>query len=268
MNRLPQPKGWFVYCYLRTASNLPYYVGLGSRPDRMTARHSCKVPRNWSRIRVMRQELTREQAIYWERLYIARYGRKDLGTGCLMNRTDGGDATKHGPEALEKIRQAALRPENVERLRTVNVGRKRPEHAIRATAKGSRRRWDKYRAERGLLPPEERVKLTNKQSKEANAAKRLGACPCIWAAMAGKERNALRMWVSNNPGKTGADYLGGQRARGGPAPKFSADRMRGLRAQGRTRTEIARELGCSPAYVGRVLSGQRQGVAQAPAGGL
>lgn len=149
MNKLPQPKGWFVYCYLRTASNLPYYIGLGSRPDRMTARHSCKVPRNWSRIRVMRQGLTREQAICWERLYIARYGRKDLGTGCLMNRTDGGDATKHGPEALEKIRQAALRPENVERLRTINVGRRRPEHAIKAISEGRSRAWDRYWEDRG-----------------------------------------------------------------------------------------------------------------------
>ena len=149
MNRLPQPKGWFVYCYLRTASNLPYYIGIGSRPDRMTARHSCKVPRDWSRIRIMRQELTREQAIRWERFYIARYGRKDLGNGCLVNRTDGGDATKHGPEALEKIRAAGKRPENIARLRTVNIGRKRPEHAIRATSDGRAKAWGRHWESRG-----------------------------------------------------------------------------------------------------------------------
>ncbi len=207
MNKLPQPAGWFVYCYLRTASNRPYYVGLGSRPDRMTAKHSCKVPKDRSRIRVMRQSLTKEQAIYWERFYIARYGRKDIKTGFLINRTEGGEGAKHGAEALEKIRQAGLRPENVARLRVLNIGRKRPEHAISAAAKGSRERWDRYRAERGLLPPEKRQRLTGKQSREVNTAKRLKLCPCVWAVMAEKERNRLRMWVKAGADRTGAGYL-------------------------------------------------------------
>lgn len=258
MNKLPQPKGWFVYCYLRTASNRPYYIGLGSRPDRMTARHSCKVPRNWSRIRVMRQELTREQAIHWERFYIARYGRKDLGTGCLMNRTAGGDVAEYSAETLEKIRQAALRPENLERLRTLNVGRKRPDHAIRAAAEGSRKRWDRYRAERGLLPPEDRPKLTNKQSREINTSGRLGACPCIWAAMTEAERNKARMWVKANTGKTAMDYLRGDRRRNGPAPRISAEKMNELKRLGLAHSEIAARLGCSQGYVSRVLSGKRQ----------
>lgn len=215
MNKLPQPKGWFVYCYLRTASNRPYYVGLGSRSDRMTARHSCKVPRDRSRIRVMRQGLTREQAVHWERFYIARYGRKDTRTGYLVNRTEGGEGARHGIKALEEMKQAGLRPENIARLRTLNIGRKRPEHAIRAAAEGSRRRWDRYRADHGLLPPEKRQRLTKKQSREINTAKRLKLCPCIWAAMTEKERNRLRMWTKAGVDRTGTGYLRKKRGQGG-----------------------------------------------------
>jgi hypothetical protein len=224
----------------------------------MTARHSCKVPRDWSRIRVMRQELTREQAIRWERFYIARYGRKDLGTGCLVNRTDGGDATKHGPEALKKIRAAARRPENVARLRTVNVGRKRPEHAIRAAAEGSRRRWDAYRAANGLLSPEERPRRTRKQTREINTASKLKVCPAIWATMIESERNKLRMWVSANLGKAGQDYLLGERRRSGPAPKFDVNEMRRLAGLGWGQRQIAQRMGCSQSCVGRALAGKRQ----------
>lgn len=215
MSKLPQPLGWFVYCYLRTTSNKPYYIGLGSRPDRMTARHSCKIPRDRSRIRVMRQGLTRQQAVYWECFYIARYGRKDLGTGCLVNRTEGGEGSVHSAEAIEKIRQAALRPENIARLRTLNLGRKRPQHAIQATAKGSRKRWDDYRAKHGLLPPEQRQKLTRKQGREINSARKFNLCPCIWTTITEKEKNRLRMWVKAKPGRTAVAYLSMGRGLGG-----------------------------------------------------
>lgn len=221
MSKLSQPSGWFVYCYLRTASNRPYYVGLGSRPDRMTARHSCKVPRDRSRIRVMRQGLTREDAVRWERFYIARYGRKDLGTGCLLNRTDGGEGCRHGAEALKKIREAALRPENVARLRTLNIGRKRPRHAIEAAAEGSRKRWDAYRAERNILSPEKRQKLTRKQGREINGSRRVRACPCAWAVMTETERNRVRMWVRAGAGRTGDQYL---RKKRGPGGRILPDR--------------------------------------------
>lgn len=209
MRKLPQPKGWFVYCYLRTASNRPYYIGLGSRPDRMTARHSCKVPRDWSRIRVMRQELTREQAIHWERFYIARYGRKDLGTGCLVNLTDGGDATKHGPEALEKIRAAGRRPENVARLKQLAAARKGKKRASRRPVCVDRRgrEW----AWRPRPPKKRRSVLSAQQSRAKNNAERHGICPVVWASMPYSERAALGMWVKARQGRLGVDWL---RARG------------------------------------------------------
>lgn len=261
MNKLPQPKGWFVYCYLRTASNRPYYIGLGSRPDRMTARHSCKVPRNWSRIRVMRQELTREQAIHWERFYIARYGRKDLGTGCLMNRTAGGDVAEYSAETLEKIRRAAGSPENIARLKALAAARKgkprAPRKKIEKDAKGREWAWK---------PPSHRRRkarsvLSAQQARAKNNAERHGICPAVWAAMSYRERAALGEWVKANPEGTATDYLSGvRRERYRPATRFPAAKMRELRARGWTQAAIAMEMGCARTYVSRVLSGARQAV--------
>ena len=84
--------GCFVYCYLR-ADGTPYYVGIAKLANRPIKRQKSdtKPPRDHSGIRVLRSGLTWDAAQDWERFYIARYGRKDLGTGILRNRTDGGD---------------------------------------------------------------------------------------------------------------------------------------------------------------------------------
>jgi hypothetical protein len=206
--RLPQPKGWFVYCYLRAASNLPYYIGLGSRPDRVTGRHSCKVPKDWSRIRIMRQDLTRDEAIRWECFYINRYGRRDLGTGVLMNRTDGGDLVNHSPASRRRLSEAGRRPENLARLRVVNKGRRRPQHAIEAAAAGTRARWVRHRVERGRLPiPKAQIppylSLTMRKAREH------GLCPLVWEGLTQKQRRAIHEWCRRT-GCDGQDYLLGR----------------------------------------------------------
>jgi hypothetical protein len=255
---------WFVYCYLRTHSNRPYYIGIGSRADRMTSRHSCKVPRDRGRIRVMRTGLTKQQAIDWEMFYIARYGRKDLGTGCLVNRTAGGESAQHSPLTLEKIRQAAKRPENIARLKTINVGR--PMHpntraALLAATKGKKRPQHVIdavtRAHKGKKKSPEHI-AKQVETRERNTAQKLGLSYEKWAAMGSKERNALRMWVVNNPGSTGEDYLSGLRRRHGTKPRIDAEEAKRLAGLKWSQVRIAEALGCSPSCVSRILRGKRQ----------
>ena len=81
----------FVYCYLRQKDQTPYYIGLASRRDRITASHRVHIPPDRNNIRVLKSGLTREEAVLWERRYIAHYGRKDNGTGILQNQTNGGE---------------------------------------------------------------------------------------------------------------------------------------------------------------------------------
>ena len=84
----------------------------------------------------MKSGLTWEQACEWEVRFIAHFGRKDLKTGILRNRTDGGDGTPglvRSEEDKERKSQAAKRryEDPAERLKT---GRsQKGSHAYRQT---------------------------------------------------------------------------------------------------------------------------------------
>ncbi len=106
---------YYTYLWLRE-DGTPYYVGKGCGPRafRKTG-HSHARPTDKSLILV--QEFPDENsALEAEKFLISYYGRKDLGTGCLRNLTDGGEnpplrghlGHKHSPEAKAKMRLARL----------------------------------------------------------------------------------------------------------------------------------------------------------------
>ena len=85
------PNRFYTYAYLRK-DRTPYYIGKGSG-NRASKRKNkdIKPPKDRSRIICLKQNLTEEQAFKHEIYMIAVFGRKDLGTGILHNRTNGGD---------------------------------------------------------------------------------------------------------------------------------------------------------------------------------
>jgi len=81
---------YYTYAYLRE-DKTPYYIGKGKGDRINSKRRSIKPPKDRSRIIYLKQNLTEEEAFRHEIYMIDVFGRIDLGTGILYNRTNGGE---------------------------------------------------------------------------------------------------------------------------------------------------------------------------------
>lgn len=97
---------FYVYFYLRE-NGTPYYVGKGSGDRAFCTDRRLPAPKDRSRILIQEYE-SETDAFAAEIFFIAFYGRKDTGVGCLHNFTDGGQGAaghKHSAEVRERIRR-------------------------------------------------------------------------------------------------------------------------------------------------------------------
>ena len=146
----------YIYKHIRKDTNEVFYIGIGS--DSTYKRAYSKRGRNdhWKKlinkvgyvVEIIEDDIDWETACMNEIKLILEYGRTDLGTGCLVNKTDGGDGHKNpsletrlkiskgnkgkiiSEEAKEAIRKSnknieyKLSSEHLEKLTNSKIGKK------------------------------------------------------------------------------------------------------------------------------------------------
>lgn len=102
-----------VYRHRRLDKNEVFYVGIGKKESRafdmVNRNHIWKGIKSRSEveIEIVARELSWEHACELEQLMISEYGRIDLGTGTLVNLTDGGEGTIGVKQSQESINKRA-----------------------------------------------------------------------------------------------------------------------------------------------------------------
>ena len=100
---------YYVYQYLRS-DGTPYYIGKGMGRRAYSKAHGVHLPKDQTRIVMIKENMVETDAFSLEIELIAKYGRKDIATGILRNRSNGGEGPSGSVRTSEaRAKQSAAR---------------------------------------------------------------------------------------------------------------------------------------------------------------
>jgi hypothetical protein len=163
---------YYTYAFLRE-DRTPYYIGKGKGNRAYRRRDKgIKPPKDKSKILILKQNLTEEESFRHEVYMIAVFGRKDLGTGILHNRTNGGDGVSGAvvsDETRRKMSEALKgKPRSKEIRRKISEAHKGKTHSEKSRRNMSESQKGKTFSEetKRKLSEAKKVKLIQKKPKE------------------------------------------------------------------------------------------------------
>jgi len=182
---------FYVYQYLREDGS-PYYIGKGSGRRYLSRDRVVSSPTDKNRIQIVKDKLTEAEAFALESQLILQYGRKDINTGILRNKTNGGEGPSGAKRTEEQLAnyRGKVHSEETKKRRSDSLKKykRTPEHQqkINESLQGRAPTWTgrthteetkaKLRAlyigiNRKAMSPESKAKLSEKM-KQVRANKK------------------------------------------------------------------------------------------------
>lgn len=159
---------FYVYAHYKLGETIPFYIGKGrgtrayQKTNRSIFWHNVVNVYGFE-VKILYNNLNEEAAVNTEIQMIKEHGRRDVGTGCLVNLTDGGDGR----------RNIIVSQETRQKVSKSNTGKTRSDECKAKISESNRRRTVSDETKR-KISESLRGKTASTETKEKMSKARIG----------------------------------------------------------------------------------------------